>query len=219
MKINKKNALLLWEEYFGNREYAEDFHGNLMCRDGLKDLKRNITTTISSSLAVSVSILIASVFLIYDISMLVGMPALFSANESYSIDISRILKIINILAFVILPVISVLIVSNSIKVILHSRKQEIKTMKLIGATDKMISLPFMFEGIFIGMIGGAIGAFIVGLLYKCIFNVAVEFLPKLELLAEVIDMKIIFLVFMVYGIIISIVGSIISLRIHLKNLS
>ena len=34
MKINKKNAFLLWEEYFGNQQYAEDFHGNLMCRDG-----------------------------------------------------------------------------------------------------------------------------------------------------------------------------------------
>lgn len=34
MKINKYNALLLWEEYYGNRQYAEDFHGNLMCKDG-----------------------------------------------------------------------------------------------------------------------------------------------------------------------------------------
>ena len=37
MKINKKNALKLWESYYGNRQYAEDFHGNLMCRAGYGD--------------------------------------------------------------------------------------------------------------------------------------------------------------------------------------
>lgn len=34
MKINKSNALRFWEECFGNKQFAEDFHGNLMCRDG-----------------------------------------------------------------------------------------------------------------------------------------------------------------------------------------
>lgn len=34
MKINKSNALRLWEEMYGNKRFAEDFHGNLMCKDG-----------------------------------------------------------------------------------------------------------------------------------------------------------------------------------------
>ena len=34
MKINKKNALKLWERYYGDARFAEDFHGYLMCRDG-----------------------------------------------------------------------------------------------------------------------------------------------------------------------------------------
>lgn len=37
MRINKENALRFWDEYFGNVRYAEDFHGNLMCRDGYGD--------------------------------------------------------------------------------------------------------------------------------------------------------------------------------------
>lgn len=37
MKICRANALRLWEEYFGNSQFAEDFHGNLMCRDGYGD--------------------------------------------------------------------------------------------------------------------------------------------------------------------------------------
>lgn len=34
MKICRKNALKLWEMCYGSALYAEDFHGNLMCRDG-----------------------------------------------------------------------------------------------------------------------------------------------------------------------------------------
>lgn len=34
MKINKYNALRFWEECYGNNQYAEDFHGNLMCKYG-----------------------------------------------------------------------------------------------------------------------------------------------------------------------------------------
>ena len=34
MKINKKNALKLWELRYGDKEFADDFHGYLMCRSG-----------------------------------------------------------------------------------------------------------------------------------------------------------------------------------------
>lgn len=37
MKINKKNALKLWEICFGEKRFAEDFHGYLMCKDGYGD--------------------------------------------------------------------------------------------------------------------------------------------------------------------------------------
>lgn len=37
VKINKKNALRLWEMSFGDARFAEDFHGYLMCRDGYGD--------------------------------------------------------------------------------------------------------------------------------------------------------------------------------------
>lgn len=37
MKINRTTAMQLWNEYYGDREYAEDFHGNLMCRSAYGD--------------------------------------------------------------------------------------------------------------------------------------------------------------------------------------
>ena len=37
MRINKKNALRLWEMCFGDNNFAEDFHRYLMCREGYGD--------------------------------------------------------------------------------------------------------------------------------------------------------------------------------------
>lgn len=34
MKINRNNALRFWEECYGDKQFVEDFHGNLMCKDG-----------------------------------------------------------------------------------------------------------------------------------------------------------------------------------------
>ena len=39
MKINRTNAFKVWNYYFGNNEYAEDFHGNYMCKSAFG--KRN----------------------------------------------------------------------------------------------------------------------------------------------------------------------------------
>ena len=35
MRINRSNALRLWENHYGDRDFAEDFHGNLMYRDAI----------------------------------------------------------------------------------------------------------------------------------------------------------------------------------------
>lgn len=37
MKINRTNAMQLWYDSFGDEEFAEDFHGNLMCRSAYGD--------------------------------------------------------------------------------------------------------------------------------------------------------------------------------------
>ena len=41
MRINKKNALRLWEMCFGDNNFAEDFHGYLMCREGCTNIATN----------------------------------------------------------------------------------------------------------------------------------------------------------------------------------
>lgn len=47
---------------------------------------------------------------------------------------------------------SVLIISNSIQLTIYNRQREIYIMRLVGATKNFISLPFLFEGLFYGLI-------------------------------------------------------------------
>jgi len=69
---------------------------------------------------------------------------------------ANILKVVSIILFVLLVGISFLVISNTIKLVLHARRKEIGIMKYIGATDSFIKLPFVIEGIIVGVVGAVI---------------------------------------------------------------
>lgn len=70
----------------------------------------------------------------------------------------------------ILGVISLVIVSNTIRVTMYNRKLEISIMKAVGATDSFIRLPFIIEGMVLGLISALISE---GLVYLC-YRIAAE---------------------------------------------
>jgi cell division transport system permease protein len=69
---------------------------------------------------------------------------------------TRVVKLTTALLTVLLVVASVLLVSNTIRLSLFSRRREVEVMKLVGATDWFIRWPFVIEGIVLGALGGAL---------------------------------------------------------------
>ena len=116
---------------------------------------------------------------------------------------------------VILIVISLVIVSNTIRVTMYNRKLEIGIMKAVGATDAFVRIPFVIEGVVIGLISAIISE---GLIYFC-YRVATEKITAI--MGSVVDFGdvsvYLLLVFIGIGIFSGAIGSAIMIGKYLKH--
>lgn len=140
--------------------------------------------------------------------------------------ISTLLKIANGIRIgtgvflIFLIIISVFIISNTIKLSVHSRRKEISIMKYVGATNSFIRWPFIIEGIVIGIMAALLSILIIGLLYNVvagkIMESSVVALINISLLSFSEMFNLIIIVYMALGIGVGILGSAISMRKYLE---
>jgi cell division transport system permease protein len=128
---------------------------------------------------------------------------------------TRVVKITTGLLAVLLVVASVLLVSNTIRLSLFSRRREVEVMKLVGATDWFIRWPFVIEGIVLGALGG-----IVAILLLLVGKIALldPLIEQFELLAapETINLGVLVGLLLLAAIAVSALGSGLSLRRFLR---
>jgi cell division transport system permease protein len=84
------------------------------------------------------------------------------------LSVANYLWVIVLIAFIVLMVSSTLLVANTIRLSIFSRRREIEVMKLVGATNWFVRGPFMIEGLLCGL-AGAVGAIILLLLGRTLF--------------------------------------------------
>ena len=131
------------------------------------------------------------------------------------ISITNGIRHASIWLVVILAIISVFIISNTIKLGMFSRRKEINIMKFVGATNWFIRFPYMIEGMLLGLIGAAVSAVIIILGYNAIYPALIEFLGILELIEVSSVVPMIIWSFIALGMGIGIIGSYMSIRKHL----
>ena len=136
------------------------------------------------------------------------------------ISIAKVIRIATGVILLLLIVISTFIISNTIKLTVHSRRKEISIMKYVGATNSFIRWPFIVEGIVIGIISSIISIIIVGGTYNIITTkmaasdfvrvMGMNLLGLNEMLTSII------IVYLILGIGIGTIGSVVSMRKYLK---
>ena len=145
-----------------------------------------------------------------------------SSDETIStlIRLANGIRIVTGVILILLIVISIFIISNTIKLTVHARRKEISIMKYVGATNNFIRWPFIVEGMIIGILSSLISILLVGGAYSVLATEAVnsQFMTRMNLslvgFKEMIS-SIIF-VYMLLGIGIGAFGSVISMRKYLK---
>ena len=92
--------------------------------------------------------------------LLKQMPGVAKTNAAYELaegfsTIQDVLHLVSVAVIAVLLVVSLLIISNTVKLAMYDRKEEIAIMKMVGATNGFIRLPFVVEGFTLGMVGAA----------------------------------------------------------------
>lgn len=116
----------------------------------------------------------------------------------------------------ILFVVSVAIIINTIKLAVFARRQEISIMRYVGATNWFIILPFIFEGVFIGLLASLLAYFFQFYMYVYVQSMMLETFQMISVIMWN-DINILVLVgFITVGMITGIIGSSVSLRKYLS---
>lgn len=107
---------------------------------------------------------------------------------------------------------SVLIIINTVKLAVYSRKDEIMLMSYIGATRWFIALPYLFEGLLIGLLSGTAAYFIEKFLYGRVQLMLTTDFEMLTVVPFGILSQYLLIAFLVIGVFTGVVGSCISLK-------
>lgn len=128
------------------------------------------------------------------------------------IKITNTLKVVGLALFVILIGVSLFLIGNTIKLTLYSRKKEIGIMKFVGATDWFIRWPFIIEGMMLGISGAIISTGILYYAYRLVFLKYTNALLGVNLISPHFILSTTLWQFMLGGLVIGAVGSIMSIR-------
>ena len=199
---SKAEALQIMKDRWGSSGYLLDSLGG---------------NPLPNSILVTVTSLDAADAVNSQVSAIQGVES----TKYYKETVDKLTKVTNFLQYgsvaimLFLVLISIIVVSNMIKLTVFARAREISIMKYIGATNWFIRGPFLVEGIIIGMISAAIAAGIVFIVYSNVVDVIgmkVMTILSSPLVPPEYLMRNLLIIFIALGVGIGSTGSIISMR-------
>ncbi len=134
--------------------------------------------------------------------------------------LARTIQIVTLVLLLILVAISIFIISYTIKLTVYARRREISIMKYVGATNGFIRGPFIVEGIIIGIISALITLILIGFAYNGVLSQIMSSAVMRSISISLYTFQALFakvlIVYLILGIGIGTLGSVISMNKYLK---
>jgi cell division transport system permease protein len=112
---------------------------------------------------------------------------------------------------------SILLISNAIRLSIFARRKEIEVMKLVGASDRFVRTPFVFEGMVQGLIGAGLAALTVIWLNFLFVDWSREALPFVPISGDAVNTFLMLALLVGVGVLIGVVGSFLSVTRFLRK--
>jgi len=198
--VSREQAL---ENFIADHEGEEAFSGV-----DASDLRHRFVVVLEDN-----SLMAQTVQEIEKIPGVAKINAAYELAEGFS-TLQNILHVASVAVISVLLMVSLLIISNTVKLAMYDRRDEIAIMKMVGATNGFIRLPFVVEGFTLGMLGAAAAFGLEWFLYDLMLDKLTvvdtlklfSFVPFQELLIPMVA------TFAAAGLFVGVVGSWTSIR-------
>ena len=127
-------------------------------------------------------------------------------------NLTHLIRLFAVILSIILTGATIFIIANTIRLTVFARRKEIAIMKYVGATDSFIRIPFILEGIGLGIIGGTLSAFALRNFYSAMADKIYTTLAFFPLIEQYPFMNYVTISLILAGICIGILGSTVSLK-------
>lgn len=121
-------------------------------------------------------------------------------------------RVAGLILFAVFTGVSIFLITNTTKITVYTRRKEVGIMKFVGATDWFIRWPFIIEGMIIGTVGSLLASILLFALYKWAYGYIVSNMFLVTLVAPGFVLGTLTWAFLLGGIIVGAVGSIVALR-------
>ena len=134
------------------------------------------------------------------------------------VSVFKIVRNISIGTVIALIIVTVFLITNTIKITIYSRKREIEIMRLVGASNVNIKIPFLFEGLYLGIMGAIIPIVVTFYGYSLLFEKfnGVMFSQFLKLVEPLPFLYSIIGILLLIGMFVGMLGSLQAVRKYLK---
>ena len=191
------------KDFIADHEGDESFSGVTA-----EDLRHRVVVVLEDNSAMK-----TTVDQIKQIQGVAKISAPYELAEGFS-TVQNVLLIVSVFVILGLSLVSLVIISNTVKISVYDRRDEIAIMKMVGATNGFIRLPFVVEGLTLGVVGAGIAFGLEWLLYNILVT-RIEAMDSLEMFNFVHFQQMLvpmICVFAAVSIFVGTVGSLTSIR-------